>query len=314
MINKVHTYTSTGIKLLRHTDAIYLFSKQNVGTPISLQVAPTSRCNLQCSFCSNVNRDKHEDLEYEEVISLVSKLSKIGLKTVEWTGGGDPTLWEPINEAIKYCNRLGLKQGFITNGVQLNEKIREMPLIYLTWIRISMNCLDYVKEINIPEFGGTLGFSYVLKGWQDIGTLEKIKKYAEDHKVKYVRLVPNCQATDEEQQENNEHLPTIADRMGEPFFYQKKEFKRPQKCYWCYFKPFLLHDGYVYPCSSVVLNDNADRQFHSKYRWVPMERLVAQYSNTVNSFPTDNCDHCVFFKQNDLLTNLLELNGMEDFV
>jgi MoaA/NifB/PqqE/SkfB family radical SAM enzyme len=313
-MDKIQTYTSTGIKLLRHTDAVYLFSKQKTGTPISLQIAPTSKCNLSCYFCSNVNREKHEELSFTEVISLVTKLSKIGLKTVEWTGGGDPTLWGAINEAIVYCKTLGLKQGMITNGVQLKEKITKESLLALSWIRISMNCLDYVDDIAIPEFGGVLGFSYVLKGWQDIGTLEKIKKYAEAHKVQYVRLVPNCQATDTKQQENNELLPAIADSLGEPFFYQKKEFEKPRSCYWCYFKPFLLHDGYIYPCSSVVLNDNAERHFNTKFRWCDMDSLVEKYSIPVESFSTDNCDHCVFFKQNDLLINLMDINGMEDFV
>jgi MoaA/NifB/PqqE/SkfB family radical SAM enzyme len=261
-----------------------------------------------------VNRDKHEELHTEDVFNLVHRLAKIGLKTVEWTGGGDPTLWEPINELIAYCRSLGLKQGFITNGIQLKDKITEKSLLALSWIRISMNSLDYVGDIAIPDFGGTLGFSYVLKGWEDIGTLEKIKKYAEDHKVKYVRLVPNCQATDSEQQENNENLPAIADRLGEPFFYQKKEFKRPGSCYWCYFKPFLLHDSNIYPCSSVVLNNNSERHFNSKYRWCDMEHLVEKYSYPVESFPTTNCDHCVFFGQNDILINLLDLGGMEDFV
>ena len=102
------------------------------------------------------------------------------MKTVEWTGGGDPILWDGLNEAIAYCKTLGLKQGIITNGVDMAKGLTKESLETLCWIRISMNCLDYVGDIAMPEYNGTLGFSYVLRGWEDIGTLEKIKKYAED--------------------------------------------------------------------------------------------------------------------------------------
>ena len=52
--DKVNTYTSTGSKLVYHGNAIKRIVDHRLGTPISLQIAPTSRCNLNCIFCSNV--------------------------------------------------------------------------------------------------------------------------------------------------------------------------------------------------------------------------------------------------------------------
>lgn len=314
-MDKVSTFTSTGEKLLWHWDKVRHFI-DGLPSPISLQVAPTSRCNLKCSFCSNVNRKNHESLDTATLKEVINDLRAMGLRSIEWTGGGDPTLYEHINEMIQFCDVLGLDQGLITNGVELQKRITPESLLSLTWIRISMNCLNYVTDIDIPDFGGTIGFSYVLSGNENPASaiFRRIKEYALLYNAKYVRLVPNCQATTEEQNTNNERYPALAEELGEPFFYQKKEFNTPEKCYWCYIKPFILHDGYVYPCSSVVLNSDSDRHFNSKYRWCEMEKLPIQYLHGAEAFPTENCDHCVFYGQNKLLMTLRNRTGHENFV
>ena len=120
-MDNLRTYTSTGFKLIHHPDVIQRMKLQKRIMPISLQVAPTSRCNLNCSFCSNANRRKHEDLGLRPLSLILNELSRLDLKTVEWTGGGDPTLYEGINEIIKVASFCGLEQGFITNGTLVKQ-------------------------------------------------------------------------------------------------------------------------------------------------------------------------------------------------
>jgi len=314
MTDKVQTYTSTGSKLIHHPIAVGKIIDYHMGMPISLQVAPTSRCNLKCVFCSNVNRSVHEDLSIGLIYTVLNSLRLIGLKTVEWTGGGDPTQYKHINECISEAAELGLQQGLITNGVAVKKKITRESLDNLTWMRVSMNCLDYVEDIELPEFNGTLGFSYVMNENSDRDIFNRINEYVRRYNPKYVRVVPNCQATHEEQEKNNKIYSEFVKTLGEPYFYQVKAFEKPDNCYWGYFKPFLLHDGWVYPCSSVVLNEDALRQFHSKYRWVKAEHLYEKYLSKMESFDPVNCSHCVFTAQNKQVETLLTPSGMERFV
>ena len=307
------TYTSTGLKLLRHPDVIKKFKETGIATPISLQIAPTSRCNLKCVFCSNVNRDQNEDLNISHIFSLVSALLRKGLKTIEWSGGGDPTLYPWINDVIEWVAGWGcIKQGLITNGVALDH-ITQENLDRLTWLRISMNCLDYMSGINIPEIKGTLGFSYVINEKTNNLFLQSLYNHVKKYNPEYVRIVPNCQSTAEEQERNNEEYGRMIERWGSPYFYQAKHFSKPERCWWGYFKPFILHDSWVYRCSSVVLNDDAERQFHEKYRWVRMEDLPALYEAPAVPAKTE-CSHCVFRPQNDLIDMLNVENEMEDFI
>lgn len=312
-MDNLNNYTSTGIKLIHHPWTIMRLQQLKRLNPISIQIAPTSACNLNCSFCSNKNRGKDEFLDWNMLKYQLRNLKRLGAMTVEWTGGGDPTLYPQINDAIQYANELGYQQGFITNGVKLKDKIYSGNLNMLHWLRISMNCLDYTGNIDIPDFKGTLGFSYVLNDKTPDNIFTRMEFYIETHKPAYVRIVPDCQATDEEQEENNRKYIDIS-KWGGPYFYQPKVFDKPSRCYWCYIKPFILHDGFVYRCSSVVLNPDADERFHEKYRWCSINELTVKYQEEVVPFYPRDCSHCVFTEQNNLIDSLVNLTGHENFV
>jgi len=314
MKGMVNTYTSTGIKLVNHPTVIRNIKIDKKATPVSIQIAPTSRCNLNCVFCSNVNRDKHEDLELDLVLDAMKQLRTLGAKTVEWTGGGDPSLYENINEVIAVANMLGYKQGFISNGVATKKMLSDSSLKKLTWLRISMNCLDYMDNIEIPRIDGTLGFSYVMNEKTKGNILSKLDNYVAQYNPSYVRIVPNCQSSDEEQEENNKRFASMVHHWGYPYFYQKKTFEKPERCWWGYFKPFLLHDGFVYPCSSVVLNADAERKFHEQYRITKIENVEDLYKGNMVPFSSEHCNHCVFKTQNGIIESLVNPNGMEEFI
>jgi MoaA/NifB/PqqE/SkfB family radical SAM enzyme len=86
-------YTSTGGKLLFHPNVVKKIIEKEKATPVSLSIAPTSKCQLNCVFCSNANREKNEELDPSDLTVFIKKLHKLGLKTIEWTGGGDPLLY-----------------------------------------------------------------------------------------------------------------------------------------------------------------------------------------------------------------------------
>ena len=318
---KLQTYTSTGRKLLRHGS---LLESWNMKIPAaqSLQVALTEKCNLSCKFCSVVNREKKYEFDYDNLIQATRQFISLGIDTVEITGGGDPLLYPHLNDYVRFLIKKNLQIGLITNGIGINEIIDKNVLNNLSWIRISANVYDYKNKIDIPEnYIGTLGFSYC---WTDgISTIEKLKEIqniAIKNKVKYIRLVPNCLGNRVEQEEKNKFLPQIAAQVGEPVFYQPKIFDTPRNCYWGYLKPFLYCDEYIYPCSSTVLNTDADKQFNTKFRWCHWKDIEKVWGGDCRQveiksiIDTSKCDHCVFTDQNNDLDYALHAQEHEDFV
>jgi len=313
-MNQESIWTSTGVKILHHPSVLRKIIDHRIALPISLQISPTSKCNLRCSFCSNINREKDEQLPFETIKRLMLNLCLLSLKTVEWTGGGDPTLYPFINEVINLADRLHLKQGLITNGIKLKENITHESLNALHWIRISLNCLDYVEDIELPKIKGVLGFSYVMNEETSPAIIKKLVQYAKDYNPSYVRIVPNCLSSNEEQIRNNKILSEMIKDWGSPFFYQAKVFEQPKNCWWGYLKPFVNHDGSVFRCSSIVLNPDADRTFHEKYKWCNVEELHSMYTKEMVPFDPRDCPRCVFSNQNNLIESLMTPNGQEAFI
>ncbi len=315
-MNKLKSFTSTGSKILRHGDVLSDWN-EGMPTPTSLQVALTEKCTLRCEFCSVVNREKSYEINFDDLMAATTKFIALGIKTVEITGGGDPLLYPRLNEYLAYLLHCGVKVGIITNGIGINKKIEPAILSDLSWIRISSNVLDYRDEIDLPKnFKGTLGFSYCwTEGLSTEEQLLKIKDIALKNDVKYIRMVPNCLSTKEELQKQHDFLIPLVEKVGEPFFYQQKEFGTPDNCYWGYLKPFLYCDGYVYPCSSTVLNANADKQFNPAYRWYHWKDITKTYEAKISSaVDTKACTHCVFCDQNDLLDYALNNQPHENFI
>ena len=312
-LKKINSFTSTGLKLLHHEDAVRKIKDNNIATPLCLQVSPTGRCNLSCSFCANANRKITADISIDAVCQLIDAMAELGLRSVEITGGGEPTLYTHFETLASHVVNRGLKLGMITNGTRL-YKIDPFVLNKFDWIRISMNTLDMVEQIEIPEIRGVMGFSYV---WNDQTTLkdfEKVQAYVDRYRPKYVRVLPDCQTTPDIQKKNNVWLSRLVGLIGPPYFFHEKEFKQVRSCYWCYFKPFLYYDGYVYPCNSVVHNTAADRAFTPDYRWCHMSDLLDKYREPMERWPAEKGTNCVFNQQNELIFSLMDKNPMVDFV
>lgn len=66
--------------------------RHGIGRPQSLQVALTNRCQLRCVFCSVAERELKQEWDYEELLKAIDDFIDCGIKTIEFSGGGEPTL------------------------------------------------------------------------------------------------------------------------------------------------------------------------------------------------------------------------------
>lgn len=302
-------FTSTKIKLLHNLDRLQEI-KDGKFRPISIQLAPTDKCNLDCVFCSVKKREGNE-LSFEEVCIAITELTRMGAKTIEITGGGDPTLYSFINELIEFSTNLGLKVGLITNGILLNKNISYFLLEKLSWIRISLNSLDYVKElnVNIPK-GPIIGFSYVWNESSDLNKIRKLLEYKERYDASYVRIVPDCRDVKFIEEYRKEIQPKIQDKLGSGFFFQEKDYTPPKRCWIGYLKPFINSDGYLYRCSA---NPLIELKFNSKFRIGKIEEIKDIWDN-IKPFSTEHCGECFFKEHNELIEEIICKIEHEDFI
>lgn len=108
--------------------------------PISIEIHPTNRCQLQCSFCKFSGMRFDEYLPTPAFERLITSLTKMTprLRSVVFSGGGEPSLHPYLPEAIHRLTEAGVEVGVITNGVYMSEALKEAYL-KCTWVRFSLN-------------------------------------------------------------------------------------------------------------------------------------------------------------------------------
>lgn len=128
-------------KVLHHYEHIQRYLNGKRPVPLNIEIDMTNACNHRCSFCvwANYINEVRATLPLEVVIRTLNELEALGTKSINWTGGGEPTLHKGFYQALDYSYKLGLDNGLITNGSLIKEEHDDQLLEQLVWLRVSMS-------------------------------------------------------------------------------------------------------------------------------------------------------------------------------
>lgn len=325
-----HRYTSTGIKFWKHREALESYKNGGGRSVISTHISAEGRCNLTCDYCSVSHRTFHSTLELDRIKDYVWKLKSRGLKAVILTGGGEPTIYKHFNEMGEFILDEGLELALISNGTQW-KRVSDRILSSLTWLRISMNKFDHWEsriEVPVDRIGPntTVGMSVCFSGDnKDVGFLRTVGEWAAEFGVRYVRVLPDCMLPQADLLREHEGLRELFSTFpaGDRFFHQYKIHGSPSqcKCHQSFFRPYLSEElnpdtgtpGTVFPCDSVVLNDQAKKFKHTFALCTPEQILDYLDGKLPQRFDaTKHCTGCVFTRNVNMLNDYVE-QGVEQF-
>jgi hypothetical protein len=314
MVDQRYSCTSNVVKLLKHMPNLESIQAGRPA-PIMVHVMPTHRCQLDCVHCCFKNRaDKTLDMDRNVLMDGVGQFRRMGVRAVELTGGGEPTLYPYLGQCLDYMvDGLGVAVGICTNGLAL-PKIEHL-IKYFKWIRVSLNTLDYRKAEALQPgvdlalaSGARVTFCYI---WNDRSDehIREVVKFSDRNKI-VCRVAPDCIQPIKMISQQMEH---IRRRLG--FF--KSEFlflsdfnvtlsRTGHHCYIHQIKPAMYADGYVYPCPSAELAVESGKKINPAMRLCHASEVIEFY--TSNKFPgclEHTCSYCKYSQQNDLLEALL---------
>ncbi len=130
----------------------------------------TFRCNLNCSYCSNVYLSKlFKEINYGIKLEIVEKLSNLNIKEIGITGG-EPFLCNQFTEIVKRLIDYGIRVGINTNGTLIKEQFVNLLAKEKDYIDIIISLdapLEYINDV----FRGRGTFKKVLR------TLKLLKKH-----------------------------------------------------------------------------------------------------------------------------------------
>ena len=190
-------------KVIKHPDKLEQLKAGEQVVPSQVQLIPTNRCDLACSYCayrltgyqSSEDFNTTDELPYEKIVEILDDCQSMGVKAIEITGGGSSLLHPRIHDIIKGVLSRGMKGGLVTTGVNLTTKIAK-TLTEFSWVRFSLDActhatyrkmkkvdrfqkvlewIDYFVSINKDCIVG-IGFVVNKDNYKEIYTAAKLAK------------------------------------------------------------------------------------------------------------------------------------------
>lgn len=125
-------------KLMFHLDRLVDIQTGGKPAPVNVEIDLSNRCQMGCPFChfahvhskgKLAHRKTHDTgdlMDKALALSILDQLKAAGVRSVTWSGGGEPTLHPNIAEIVTHAHELGLDQGIYTNGLRMDQtKVRE---------------------------------------------------------------------------------------------------------------------------------------------------------------------------------------------
>ena len=138
-------------KIYANLDRVIQHLDTGFAPPVLVEVDPSNACNQACDFClsSYIHFDKAKGsetfsrafLSKDWLNSLCDDFISLGVRSVNWTGGGEPTLNKQLGPAIERLGSSQIAMGMFTNGtLMIKHNLIDTVVKWLDWVRISVDC------------------------------------------------------------------------------------------------------------------------------------------------------------------------------
>jgi MoaA/NifB/PqqE/SkfB family radical SAM enzyme len=141
----------SSLKAAWHIEKIAALREGKDIVPTHVQLIISDLCNQDCHFCAyrmsggfstekfadeEGNRNPVRFIPTAKAIEILNDCAELGVTSIEFTGGGEPTVHPDHIEIIGKAQQLGLQTGLVTNAVKLRD---DGVFRGLDWLRVSLD-------------------------------------------------------------------------------------------------------------------------------------------------------------------------------
>jgi wyosine [tRNA(Phe)-imidazoG37] synthetase (radical SAM superfamily) len=149
-------------KIVLHPDRIRQFCCGMQPIPLQVQLIISDLCSQDCRFCAyrmegyssnelfpvrdgsgaTIDKNPKRWIPLEKVDEILNDCRSLGVRAIQITGGGEPTVHPEHAQIFTRVRQIGLDLGVVTNGVRLEDSEAIEALVATgaeTWLRISMD-------------------------------------------------------------------------------------------------------------------------------------------------------------------------------
>lgn len=317
------------IKIIYHKEQIREVLNNKDSHPITIGLDISNLCNHNCIWClyNNYKREHHYNMSQELIEKAICNSKQIGAFSICLSGGGEPTMNENINFAIKKCKEYKLQVSLNTNGDRLNI-LSDHSISYLSYIRVSLdagtqkthnllhrplkyfnsfdNILKNIRRIK-ENYNTVVGVGYLVhdKNYSEIYNLSKILK---DIRVDYIQIRPlkNFDLSENKLNSVNAQIQNIKNiKIYESFSKMKDTIQKKEKSNVCYMNKLVGNigpDGFVYACCELRgINPLGNIKDNSLYNILNSEKN----KEIINSIDVSKCPSCKYAKTNEIIEEFI---------
>ena len=165
-------------------------------------IYPSYICGHNCVGCHYKGWNKQHKgdgfMDYGKYIKMVDDLHRYGVKSIEFCGGGEPTLHPQFYDMVFHVEQLGMKFGLFTNAEGIDDKNAELLARVASYVRVSIdeeaewgNLERLIKARKEQEHKNraNIGVKILVSGRNEDTVEQKIRQ-AVDAKVDYIQIKP----------------------------------------------------------------------------------------------------------------------------
>ncbi|WP_420263649.1 radical SAM protein [Candidatus Magnetominusculus dajiuhuensis] len=118
--------------------------------PVQIRIKPTNHCGHNCYYCAyraeslqpGKDMNQSDSIPKDKMLELIDDIIDMGVKSVTFSGGGDPFCYPYLVHAVKKLSDSPVKFASLTNGANLSGELAEVFATSATWLRISIDGWD----------------------------------------------------------------------------------------------------------------------------------------------------------------------------
>lgn len=172
------TYINPRSKLFAHLDTLAAIQSGERPAPVNVELFLSHRCNHGCSWCHYAYTHTKGPLAgkvakpdgavsggdlmtWDLAKSILKQLAVAGVKSVTFSGGGEPTIHRQFDDIAEYAYSVGLDLGLYTHGGNIDDERADLIKQLFTWVYVS---LDECTAEAFKASKGVNRFDAVLAG------------------------------------------------------------------------------------------------------------------------------------------------------
>tara|TARA_Y100000310_G_scaffold336228_1_gene420208 strand:- start:3233 stop:4348 length:1116 start_codon:yes stop_codon:yes gene_type:complete len=353
-------------KASHHLDKIQEFKEGKHPVPLQVQLIMSDLCNHNCNFCayrmegytSNknfgewnavkgmINNNPNRMIPYEKCLEIIDDCADMGVKALQFTGGGEPTVHPKHKEIFQHTIDRGLDLALVSNGTVMRDGVPEI-LAKGKWARFSVDAgkaksysqirevpevffqktLDNIKKVSEarakePNSDLVIGVGFVVtkENWKEIYDAVEIYR---DLGVDNARISAVFTPEDFDYfAEFYEDAKALAQKAKDDF--ETEEFKvfnlfgdrigdlilqQPdyEFCPYMHLNTYIGGDLKVYTCCNNAYNDHGDMGSLENQRFIDYW-LSKQKVEKYSKFKASSCERCMFNNKNRFINYMIEDN------